>query len=210
MVATHAINRAMQIIHKNFIYESIDKPSENSLGNPISNSPEGVANFWRWFGDSKTIDEKGRPIVFYHGTYDEFDEFEHPWDREESDNYSEGYIGGNLGVGFYFTKNREYASRFGKPGEYYLKIINLYDLNNEQNIEELNNRYDEEKEELTYGEMGEIIDDIMSERKYDGVYAMGAGGLSYGADEWKVLDGKQVKSVNNSGAFTDNKKVAGE
>lgn len=201
----------MQIIHKNYIYESIDKPSENSNGSPISNSPEGVLNFWKWFGDSKTIDEKGRPIVFYHGSYNEFEEFQHPWDRdEESDNYSEEYNGGNLGVGFYFTKNKEYASRFGKPGEYYLKISNLYNLTDDDNIQELNDRFNEEKDELNYGKMGEVIDEIMNERKFDGVFAMGAGGLSYGADEWKVINAIQIKAVNNSGAFSNTAKFAGE
>jgi hypothetical protein len=202
----------MKIVHRNHIYESINGAvSVNSLGEQIAGTPEGVANFWRWFAGSKTVDEQGRPIVFYHGSYQEFEEFEHPWDRgEDDDNYVESYIGGNLGVGFYFTKNIEYAARFGKPGKYYLKINNLLDLNDENNIEELNSRYNEEKDELTYGEMGEIIDDIMKEKKYDGVFAMDAGGLSYGADEWKVISGDQVKAVNNSGTFSNTKKVAGE
>lgn len=207
------INSRMKIVHQNYIYESIEenKITTNSLGEQISNSVESISNFWKWFGNSKAIDDKGRPIVFYHGSYGEFEEFEHPWDRDDNEeDYSEGYNGGNLGVGFYFTQNQEYASRFGKPGKYYLKITNLLDLNNENNIEILNSRFEEDKDDLMYGVMGETIDEIMKEEKYDGVFAMGAGGLSYGADEWKVVNGSQIKSLNNSGVFANNNKIAGE
>src|SRR5690606_37143860 len=40
----------------------------NSNGKPIHPTVEGVRNFWRWFGDSKVVDEQGRPLVVYHGT----------------------------------------------------------------------------------------------------------------------------------------------
>ena len=32
-------------------------------------------NFWKWFGKSKTLDSKNQPIVFYHGTNRDFNEF---------------------------------------------------------------------------------------------------------------------------------------
>jgi ADP-Ribosyltransferase in polyvalent proteins len=47
---------------------SARKPTTNSLGNPIHKTTEGIANFWAWFGDSKIVDEQGRPLVAYHGT----------------------------------------------------------------------------------------------------------------------------------------------
>lgn len=45
--------------------------TENSLGQKINN-PE---RFWKWFGNSITVDEQGRPRVFYHGTRQKFDTF---------------------------------------------------------------------------------------------------------------------------------------
>ena len=49
----------------------------NSNGDRIAKSKEALTNFWRWFGDSKVIDEQGRPLVVYHGTgaygFNEFD-----------------------------------------------------------------------------------------------------------------------------------------
>lgn len=47
----------------------------NSLGKKISATPKGVANFWRWFGKSKVVDSKYRPLVVYHGTTAKFTEF---------------------------------------------------------------------------------------------------------------------------------------
>ena len=40
----------------------------NSMGQPIHHTDEGIRNFHRWFGNSTTVDEHGRPKVMYHGT----------------------------------------------------------------------------------------------------------------------------------------------
>jgi len=51
------------------------RPTTNSNGLPIHKTEEGVRNFYEWFGDSKVVDEQGRPLVVYHGTTRDFDEF---------------------------------------------------------------------------------------------------------------------------------------
>jgi hypothetical protein len=56
---------------KQFLNES-DMIMTNSLRNPIHPTEEGVRNFWKWFGNSKAVDDDGRPIVVYHGTNDRF------------------------------------------------------------------------------------------------------------------------------------------
>ncbi|MBQ3989256.1 MAG: hypothetical protein II630_00310, partial [Bacteroidales bacterium] len=48
----------------------------NSNGDRIAKSKEALTNFWRWFGDSKVVDEQGRPLVVYHGSENSFDTFE--------------------------------------------------------------------------------------------------------------------------------------
>lgn len=54
-----------------------------------------MTNFWRWFGDSKVVDEQGRPLVVYHGSPSgDFDTF-----------YTESY----------FTPNKEYADSYQHP-----------------------------------------------------------------------------------------------
>ena len=40
----------------------------NSNGDRIAQSKEALENFYKWFGDSKVVDEQGRPLVVYHGT----------------------------------------------------------------------------------------------------------------------------------------------
>lgn len=44
------------------------RPTSDSKGKPIHPASEGNRNFWRWFGNSKVVDEQGRPLVVYHGT----------------------------------------------------------------------------------------------------------------------------------------------
>ncbi len=48
----------------------------NSKGQPIHSTLEGVRNFWRWFGDSRVVDDQGRPLVVYHGTAADIEAFD--------------------------------------------------------------------------------------------------------------------------------------
>lgn len=52
-----------------------NRPTKNELGDFISSTIEGVISFWKWFGDSKTVDSKGRPKVFYHQSQTKITEF---------------------------------------------------------------------------------------------------------------------------------------
>lgn len=53
------------------VVDGVERPTTNSEGKPIPN-PE---NFWKWFGDSKVVDDQGRPKVVYHGTAMDFEVF---------------------------------------------------------------------------------------------------------------------------------------
>lgn len=70
-----------------------------------------TSQFINWFGDwktgqncSKVIDNNGFPLIVYHGTESEFDEFKSEY---------MGKTGTALGQGFYFTSNKEDAEAFG-------------------------------------------------------------------------------------------------
>lgn len=77
----------------------------NSNGDRIAKSKEALTNFWRWFGDSKVVDEQGRPLVVYHGTHKIFDTF----DKTKA----KTGVGENvLGEGWYFTNNLDLAERY--------------------------------------------------------------------------------------------------
>lgn len=45
--------------------DGVQRPTTNSTGQPIHPTEDGVRNFWKWFGDSKWVDEEGRPRVAY-------------------------------------------------------------------------------------------------------------------------------------------------
>lgn len=55
--------------------DGVARSTTNSEGRPIHPTLEGVKNFWKWFGDSKIVDEQGRPKVVYHGTNKAFSVF---------------------------------------------------------------------------------------------------------------------------------------
>jgi len=59
--------------------DGIERSTTNSLGKQIHGTEEGVRNFWKWFGDSKVVDESGRPLVVYHGTV--LDKVQKPFDE---------------------------------------------------------------------------------------------------------------------------------
>jgi len=78
------------------------RPTTNSNGQPIAQTEEGVRNFWAWFGDSKVVDDQGRPLVVYHSTLDDKVQFD-----------KAGKFMGYTGVsGISATDNPEMASRY--------------------------------------------------------------------------------------------------
>ena len=74
-----------------------ERPVYNSEGKRINKSAEALTNFWRWFGDSKVVDEQGRPLVVYHGTnVSNIQEFE--GDQIYFSQFSD--IAGSYGIGY--------------------------------------------------------------------------------------------------------------
>ena len=84
--------------------------SVNSLGKPIHDTPEGIANFWKWFKKSKVVDAQGKPLVVFHGTKSDFSEY----DIKKFGASDEG-LGGK---GFYFTYNPQEASGYAENEQY--------------------------------------------------------------------------------------------
>jgi hypothetical protein len=85
--------------------------------NEIIYSPQ----FINWFGDwrngnncSKVVDNNGLPLIVYHGTESEFDEFKSKF---------MGKNGTAIGQGFYFSSNKDDAGMFGPNVKaFYLNI----------------------------------------------------------------------------------------
>ena len=102
----------------------VERPVKNSEGKKIANTEFGLRNFYRWFGNSKIVDEYGRPLVVYHGTDEKFTIF-------DKDKIGKKH-GSVYGKGFYFTNKEGDARKFDgvkyvEP--YYLRIENPYEGN---------------------------------------------------------------------------------
>ena len=92
--------------------DGVQRPRMNSGGRPIHVTDDGIRNFWRWFGDSKVVDDQGRPLVVYHGTTADFDAFD---SKKQSQ---------DRGPGFWFTTDIDRAERYGVVKQVYLSIKN--------------------------------------------------------------------------------------
>lgn len=117
----------------------------NSEGKRIAKSKEALTNFWKWFGDSKVVDGRGRPLVVYHGSYEKA--------IEEFDKKTFGSSTGNMGMfgqGFYFTDETFIAEDYAGMGEeseedrgkvysVYLKIENPLVIDSTQEYGEYGN-----------------------------------------------------------------------
>ena len=67
-------------------------------------------NFKKWFGDSQVVDEDGEPLVVYHGTTADFDEF----DVEKiGSKIVRPIYGADIRDGFFFAKSEKIAGKYG-------------------------------------------------------------------------------------------------
>jgi hypothetical protein len=92
--------------------------AREAKGEAKSLRDRATANFLRWFGDSKVVDEKGEPLVVYHGTDEEFYAF---------DPSKQNVRNARMGMGFYFTANKDAAAMSGdRVMPVYLSLQNPY------------------------------------------------------------------------------------
>lgn len=130
---------------KTIMVDGIERPTQNSNGQPIYNTAEGIRNFWRWYDGVRSeglgkknekgarpggiygadngitgLDERGKPRVFYHGTSDSFDSF----DLEHVNRKDAGW----LGRGVYVTSTPLLAGAYAnmKRGQAEPNTMPLY------------------------------------------------------------------------------------
>lgn len=204
------------------------KPTRNSLGKLIHPQPEGVRNFWKWFGDSQAVDAQGRPLVVYHATTGNFGEFDFQKTKKSS----------RFGPGFYFSGDQQTLAVYsGKDGgnvlPAYLRITSPvredYSMTAQQ-VEQFfgalqdrvfANGYDATQDHATIKQealenlehaFGIILSRqvvLISNADWRrGLAAIGVDGIIgsvYGHPEYVVLSSQQIKSaVGNSGKFSIN------
>jgi hypothetical protein len=188
-----------------------DSPSIEVKSAPKLNTPA----FKNWFGNSKVVDEKGKPIVVYHGTK-----------AAVSDDFAFDRKKNITAADFYFTPNKETASIYGAPIPVYLKAENLIDIRPD-NIEakETNalqkvfkligedygfNDFDSFVDVVTGGRMYEVGNNqrfqnaVLGELNnigFDGVRMVDAGFGGALDESIVVFNSAQIKSVFNKGTF---------
>lgn len=134
--------------------------NQNHLGNPIAKDEESLKRFWKWFGKSATIDQKGRPFVFYHGSGYMFNSFkarqiigqfeedkvvffstskkfaEAFTDKREAyeDALKDGEIDSDV-MGYNMPEEGDDYSKEGHLYECYLRVMNPFNPKNKNNVD---------------------------------------------------------------------------
>ena len=168
----------------------------NSNGERIAKSEPALRNFWNWFGDSKVVDDKGRPLVVYHGTSAKFDTF----DKEKA---LKNTRMAELGTGFYFDLEESNAESYGDMiMPVYLHIEKPFVATQEQfNSVGI-------KTDGSISQIEDIIDVIseFGEDKFSKkIQKLGFDGIMPSFDinsQIVVFEPNQIKSTQNRGTFS--------
>lgn len=78
------------------------------------------AAFWKWFGDSKVVDGRGRPLVVYHGTHSDIGEFKLNSRKNQAVLLSEGFF-------FSTSKTASAYASWGEGGNVMPVYLSLQD-----------------------------------------------------------------------------------
>ena len=159
-------------------------------------------NFWKWFGNSKMIDHKGDPIVFYHGSnikikFSKFNDITPIW----------------------FTKYKGYAEAFTSTDKIFtvfLKIENPLYVGYIDGIANKNRiKYLSELTGIEFKVLSNILKEtngvnlfnitntnrfkeLIIKKGYDGLEAKEGGGLT----TYAVFNSNQIKSIKNKGNWS--------
>lgn len=150
------------------------------------------ANFKRWFGDSKVVDENGKPLVVYHGTADDIESFK--LGKTKRDDH------GRQLEGIYFSQLPTTASAYARSAP---NIKNREADIDGANVVPAFVSLQNPKEFGTwdYKEMHGTSRDELLRQGYDGVIRRNDDGEMV---EVVAFRPEQIKSVNNNGNFDPN------
>lgn len=209
MLVDYGVDMAKNDLKQLFENAGISLPNENSLGEKIIPDDDHVKlkNFWNWFGNSKVVDEQGRPLVVYHKSPNKDIIAFKP-------NLAKGW-----GKGVYFSDNLSSLDEFGdnvyvvylkieKPfnNDYsalektkaYQKAVKKY-LDNDyedyvENEYDFPSAYDIFENDQTY------FTDSIYECGFDGIISENSNNIE--GLELIVFKPNQIKTVNNTGTFS--------
>lgn len=193
------------------------RPTTNNLGKPIHPTTEGIANFWRWFGDSRAVDSKGRPQVVFHGTAFDIQAFDPNRAGSTTGSFSQkamfftadSRVADNFSGAAAQLNSKRSFSAWEPQGQntipVYLSLKNPMIVSRETHGED-------------YGYDGNYNSDVfatlINEARVagnDGVIFRRVGDMGHTADQYAVFSPTQIKSaIGNTGAFSsDNDRIIG-
>ena len=198
------------------------EPGANAT--PAAKAPLGADSpaFKEWFGDSKVVDKKGKPMMMFHGSQSQeaFEVFE-----------PKGSFGGWNNVGTWFSNKPHHAAIFANTNPFseigeetaqiipaYLSIKKPFDTTFENLMTELDQAIGEhefatgekidkfgvtERTAMETSKVGLFFRDYLKERGYDGIVLRDWEGDGKPAqDVFVAFESEQIKSAyGNSGAY---------
>ena len=157
-----------------------EKTVYNSNGDRIAMSEPALRNFYKWFGDSKVVDEQGRPLVVYHGSDSNFEVFDRTKTRSTMD------IQGN-----FFSPWELDAQGYGQNVRaFYLSI---------KNPAPSNVGYKTLKKFQGQNDSGIKAREELENMGYDGV--------NNDDEEYIAFNPNQIKSTSNRGTYSESENI---
>jgi len=211
-ILTSAVSRVPMV--GGLLAEIVDPPEANA-GASIIYGPEREENFRRWFGDSKIVDEEGKPLVVYHGTGGDIKRFDHNIAKDKEGRKRK--LG--LGAGkFYLTGMPETAGSFAsnatrrKLGQSPNVIPSYVSIKNPITEENYRTRYEQlfktqiNNDQQTTKQRDQRIkklDSILQKEGIDGIWEpyYSREGKLEDVGQIGVFEPTQIKSIYNRGTF---------
>lgn len=170
--------------------DGVERPTTNSNGQRIAQTEEGIRNFWRWFGESKVVDDQGRPLVVYHATDEQFDAFDFSklgeYTRQNTD-AKEAAVMAEIGV---WTNTEKLSTRTVQKQDMELNLA----INNPLVI-----RFDDLWDLAGQYETGNDLRDALADDGYDGLEV---DDTEFGGTSYVAFSPDQIKSaIGNRGTF---------
>ena len=150
----------------------------------IHSTKEGVQNFYKWFRNSKIVNDDDAPLVVYHGTGASFDEFD-PNKTATSPRGSSGSLG------FFFTKSTKEGSGYGSGYPEGGSVLPVYlSIQNPKKIDRYSDLWDRV---LNSRRDAKAVQTELKKQGYDGAITP--------LGEYVAFSPTQIKSVFNKGKF---------
>lgn len=176
-------NASQQQRYNDFIRDNADV----ELYSPKSAQEQSAENFKRWFDGSKVVDENGKPLKLQHVTSEDFDTFDLSKagkNTNESLNLKGIWLGDDELAD---TADIIFRTNINNPKQSVRRLPVYVNMRNPYRVKNLNEFFANNSTEN------------LIKQGYDGVINTGA---DFGGTEYIAFNPNQIKSVNNSGAWS--------